>query len=137
MAGELTITNLDTGSVSLRDTEHQDDIVKFTGADTYVEGTILARDTADDKLIAYVKDGVTLGNGIPVAIITARAGVVATGAGDIAARVAVKGVFILERLVIDADGDSSNIDDGVKDELRDSGLAVALTAPERQILDNQ
>jgi len=39
----MTITNLDLGSVQLEDCVCQDETLAFPGADTYVEGTILAR----------------------------------------------------------------------------------------------
>ena len=128
-----TITNVDTGSVVLRDIENQDDTVTFAGADTFVEGTILARLTATGKLVAFVKGGAG-GNEIPKAILTYD--LTATGAGDLPARVATKGSFRKERLVIDADGDDSNIDDVVKDQLRDYGL-VPVDVSELNILDNQ
>jgi len=126
-----TVNNL--GSSILEDAEFRDDLLTFTGADTYVDGTILARDSATLKLIAYVKGGVANGNGIPKAILTYD--VVATGAGDITIRAAIHGKFRKERLVIDADGDASNVTKDVIDELRDYGL-IAIDVNELNIQDN-
>lgn len=130
----LTTTNNDLGTVLVGDAEFKDDLLTFTGADTYVEGTILARDSVSLKLIAFVKGGVANENGIPKAILTYD--VVATGAGDIAIRAGVAGVFRKEKLVIDADGDDSNVDNAVTDQLRDYGL-VPLNVDELNIQDNQ
>ena len=53
-----------------------------------------------------------------------------------AIRAGVAGKFVKERLVIDADGDATNVDDVVLDQLRSYGL-VALDVQELNILDNQ
>jgi len=126
-----TVNNL--GSAILEDAEFRDDLLTFTGADTYVDGTILARDSVSLKLIAYVKGGATNENGIPKAILTYD--VVATGAGDIAIRAGIHGKFRKERLVIDADGDASNVTNDVIDELRDYGL-IAIDVNELNVQDN-
>ena len=128
------ITNVDNGSVANGPAVHRDETLKFTGADTYAEGTILARDTGDDKLIAYVKGGVTAGNGIPNSVMTYP--VTVTGAGDVAIRAMVEGEVKKERLVIDADGDATNVDAVVIDELRARGITAVDTAQLAQ-LDNQ
>ncbi len=130
----ITITNNDLGSVILKDGEFRDDLLTFAGAGTVVEGTILARDSVSLKLVPYVKGGVTNENGIPKAVLTYD--VEATGAGDVAVRDMVSGSVRAERLVIDADGDASNIDNAVLDELRDYSL-VSIDVQELNILDNQ
>jgi len=129
----ITKTNNDTGSVVVEHGEYQDDLLTFAGADTYVEGTILARDSATLKLIAFVKGGSTNGNGVPKTVLTYE--VVATGAGDIAVRAPLSGKFVKSRLVIDADGDDSNVDAAVKDELRAFNCEV-VSATELNIYDN-
>ena len=53
-----------------------------------------------------------------------------------AVRPLVEGAVCKERLVIDADGDASNIDAAVLDELRDYSI-VAVDVKELNILDNQ
>ena len=129
-----TITNIDLGSVILQNASFRDELLTFAGAVTVVAGTILARDSVSLKLVPFVKGGATNENGIPKAIITADA--VATGAGDVAVRPGVAGEYVLERLIIDADGDGSNIDNAVIDQLRNYSL-VPIDVKELNILDNQ
>ena len=130
----LTITNLDVGSVVLKNGEFRDDLLTFAGAGTVIEGTILARDSVSLKLVPFVKGGVTNENGIPKAVLTYD--VTAAGAGDEAIRDMVSGSVRAERLVIDADGDASNIDNAGLDQLRDYSL-VSIDVQELNILDNQ
>jgi len=128
------ITNVDLGSVIFDGGVFRDELLTFAGAGTVLEGTILARDSVSELLVPFVKGGVANENGIPKALVTFD--VVATGAGDVPIRAAVGGNFRKERLVIDADGDDSNVDDVVLDELRDYGL-FATDVQELNILDNQ
>lgn len=130
----LTITNLDLGNVILQEVDARDELLTFTGAGTVLEGTILARDSVSEKLIPFVKGGSTNEDGIPKAVISYE--VVATGAGDEAIRALVAGKVRKQRLVIFADGDSSNVDDVVIDQLRDFSI-IALDVQELNILDNQ
>ena len=129
----LDITNVDTGSVELRDGEFRDDILTFTGADSYPAGTILSRLTATSKLVAFVKAG-SLGTETPVAVMVS--GVTVTGAGDENIRVLVSGVVNKDRLIIDLDGDASNIDSVVTDKLRHFGI-VPIDVEQLAELDNQ
>lgn len=130
----ITVTNVDIGNVILKDGEFRDDLLTFAGAGTVKEGTILARDSVSGKLVPYVKGGVTNENGIPKAVLTYD--VTATGAGDVAIRDMVSGSVRAQRLIIDADGDGSNVDAVVLDELRDYSL-VSIDVQELNILDNQ
>lgn len=117
----VTVTDVDLGSVIVHaDAYEHDALVTFGGADVYVAGTILARDTSTQKFIAYVKGGSSNGNGVPRAILTHE--LTATLAGDLAASVLVAGEINQRRLVIDADGDASNVDGNVRDLLRQTGL---------------
>lgn len=129
-----TITNIDVGTVIVENAKFRDELVTFAGADTFAEGTILARDSISLKLVLFVKGGVTNENGIPKAILTYP--VVATGAGDIKSRIGVSGVYRKDKLIIDADGDDSNVDAAVMDQLRSYGL-VPLDVNELNIQDNQ
>lgn len=129
-----TITNNDTGGVIFKDVEYRDDVITFAGADTFAAGTILARDSVSGKLVLFVKGGSTNENGIPKAVLTYP--VTAAGSGDKTARVAIKGQFRKDKLIIDADGDDSNIDNAVRDQLRDYGL-IAVDVSELNTLDNQ
>ena len=129
-----TIENVDLGSVILKDAQFRDGVIVFAGVATLLEGTILARDSVSLKFVPFVKGGATNENGIPKAVLTYP--VTSTGAGDVAARTGVAGSYRKERLVIDADGDDSNIDPAVIDQLRDYGL-VPIDVQELNILDNQ
>ncbi len=128
------ITNVDTGSVILVGVADKDELLTFLGVATVVEGTILARDSATLKLIPYVKGGVTNDDGIPKAIITYD--VTSVGAGDVPVRVMQAGTVDGSRLVINADGDGSNIDAAVLDGLRDYSM-VTIDVTNLSILDNQ
>jgi len=130
----LTITNNNIGNVILKDGQFRDDSLTFAGAATVVEGTILARDSVSLKLVPYVKGGATNENGIPKAVLTYD--VTATGAGDIVIRDMVSGTVRAQLLIIDADGDNSNVDNAVLDELRDYAL-ISIDVQELNILDNQ
>ena len=129
-----TITNVDLGSVIFKDAEFRDDLLTFAGAATVVEGTILARDSVSLKLVPFVKGGVTNENGIPKAVLTYD--VTAAGAGDESIRDMVSGTIRAGRLIINADGDNSNVDAAVLDQLRDYSL-VTIDVQELNILDNQ
>ena len=130
----LTTTNIDNGTVIIKNAEFKDELLTLAGADELLEGTILARDTGTLKLVLYVKGGVTTGNGIPKVILTYP--VSEAGAGDVSIRAGVAGVYRLDKLVIDADGDASNVDNAVIDQLRDYGL-TPLDVSELNIVDNQ
>lgn len=88
---------------------------------------------ADGKLVPYAIAGAG-GAQIPKAVLTYD--VTTTGAGDVAIRDMVSGAVRAERLVIDADGDDSNITDAILDQLRDYAL-VSIDVQELNILDNQ
>ena len=130
----ITVTNVDLGSVIFRDAQFRDDLLTFAGAATVLEGTILARDSVTLKLVPFVKGGATNENGIPKAVLTYD--VTAAGAGDESIRDMVSGSVRAGRLIIDADGDASNIDAEVLDQLRDYSL-ITIDVQELNIPDNQ
>lgn len=129
-----TITNVNLGDSILSDADFRDDLLTFAGAGTVAAGTILARDSVSLKLVPFVKGGITNENGIPKAVLTYD--VTAAGAGDETVRAGVAGKYRKGSLVIDADGDATNIDNAVIDQLRDYGL-VPLEVDELNIQDNQ
>lgn len=116
----ITTTSINVGSVALAGEQFRDEPLTFAGAATMVAGTILARDSSTLKLVKFVKGGATNGNGIPKAVLTYD--VTATGAGDVQVRALEKGEVNKKRLVIDADGNDSNIDGAVIDQLRAVGI---------------
>ena len=130
----LTITNNDLGNVILKDAQFRDELLTLAGADDIAEGTILARDSVSLKLVLYVKGGSTNENGIPKAVLTYDASI--AGAGDLPVRAMESGEVRAERLIIDADGDASNIDNAVLDQLRDYKI-IAVDVDELNIVDNQ
>ena len=130
----LEITNNKTRGVVIWDPVFEDDTVTAAGADTFAAGTILARDSVSLKLVLFVKGGVTNENGIPKAVLTED--LVFAGAGDLPARPMVGGRVRAGDLIIDADGDATNVDAAVLDELRDYGI-VGLSTTQLAELDNQ
>ena len=130
MATLLTDTSLVMG-----DHEDRRETVAFAGTDTFVYGTIFSRSTASGKLALYVKGGATDGNGVPVAILL-ESSINRTGSGD------VTGVLVLtsgkvrkDKLVIDADGNSTNIDAVVMSLLQSQGISVT-TALDHAVANN-
>lgn len=130
----LTIANVDTGSVVLDNASYENDTFTAAGAGTTPAGTILARATSSAKLIPYVKGGSTDGDGIPVAVLSYD--VEATAAGDVSIRPLVGGEVRKQRLIIAADGDASNVDKVVEDLLRDYSI-IAISVDELTQYDNQ
>ncbi len=130
----ITITNNDLNSPILEEACHRDELLTFAGAGTVVAGTILARDSVSGSLVPYVVGGTTNEDGIPKAIITYD--VVADAAGDVPVRAGVSGKYRKEKLVVDADGDGSNITAAILDSLRVYDL-VPIDVEELNIVDNQ
>jgi hypothetical protein len=130
--GDPVITNNQKSSLVINDPTYVDEI--FTGgADTLLANTILARDTGTLLLVLFVKGGSTTGNGIPCCILPTATVI---GATDQNVRVLQSGVVREDQLVIDADGDSSNVDGAVRDQLRQLAIIVK-PVQELNILDNQ
>lgn len=130
----IEIQNNSTVGVVLFEPVFKDEIITAAGADVFAAGTILARDSISLKLVLFVKGGSTNENGIPKAVLTQE--LEFTGAGDLTVKVMVGGQVRTSHLIIDADGDASNIDAAVLDELRDYGI-VGLSTTQLAELDNQ
>jgi len=69
----ITTTNCDLGTVILKDAKFDDVSLKFPSADTYVEGTILARKHVADAVVVVA--GTNTGNGT-VTLATVAAGTI-------------------------------------------------------------
>jgi len=121
-------------SVTAGDEVFRPELLTFAGAATVLKGCILARDSVSLKLVPFVKGGSTNQNGIPKAVITYD--VTATGAGDIPVNALVGGKVEGGKLIINADGNGSNIDAAVIDQLRDYGIDVLPAATQLNIADN-
>jgi hypothetical protein len=119
---DFDLTKIDNGSVELKNGEFRDEVYNFSGADELAAGTILARHTGTLKLQKYVKGGSSNGNGTPVAVLTYA--VSKDGSGDVAMRPLIHGCVNKNRLVIDADGDASNVDATVLDLLAKTGIVA-------------
>lgn len=131
----ITISNIDNNSPILRNAQFQDGLLTVAGAKNILAGTILAVDSVSKKFVYFEKGGTTNENGIPKAILAYP--VTATGAGDIPVRVGISGEYRKEKLVIEEDDDDSNIDQDVKDQLRDYSLIPVNAADRLNIYDNQ
>lgn len=123
MMTNIRTAHIDIGAIEIDGAVHHDETVTFDGEDTYLPGTILARDTVTDKLVPYVKGGNTNGDGVPCAVLTYE--LYRSTAGDVYARVLVSGHVNRHRLVIHADGDGSNVDETVLDLLRARGIVAS------------
>lgn len=107
--------------------------VTDAGTDFIVGDKFSLTVAADGKLTPFAIAGAG-GAQVPKFILTYD--VTAAGAGDEAIRAGVSGKYRKERLIIDADGDGSNITDAILDQLRDYSL-VPIDVQELNILDNQ
>ncbi|HET7539997.1 MAG TPA: head decoration protein [Polyangiaceae bacterium] len=111
-----TSTSIDQGFIGLGDNSFKDELVKFAGAATLLAGTIMARAVSDSTLIPYVIGGSSDGNGVPCAVIAEP--LTATGAGNLPFRAIISGSVNRNRLVVNADGNGSNITKAIEDQLR-------------------
>lgn len=135
MMADPVITNIDNSNVIFKAPQFDmNATITFAGADTFASGTILAVDSVSLKYVLFVKGGVTNENGIPKGVLTYD--VVATGAGDEKGQVLIAGSVRKEKLIIDADGDDSNVDKAVLDELRDYSIIPEFVTDVSE-LDNQ
>ena len=98
-----------------------------------VDDTATLTVAADGKIVPFAIAGAG-GAQIPLEILTYD--VTATGAGNEAIRAGISGQYRKELLIIDADGDGSNITDAILDQLRDHSL-IPIDVQELNILDNQ
>lgn len=94
----LTITNNTLSTVILKNAVHDDIILKFPGADTYVEGTILARKQVADAITAVADVGNTGDGTFTLASVIAGDVIPLVGAYNLECTFAVTngGVFKLE-----------------------------------------
>ena len=88
---------------------------------------------ADGKLVPYAIDGAG-GVQLPLAVLLNE--LTSTGAGDLPDRPIIAGRVRRGDLVIDADGDASNLTDAIVDQLRDVSI-IALATLQLAELDNQ
>lgn len=118
----ITIDKNDVGAILLSEGVFADELLTLAGAGTIKAGTILARSTSTLKMVKFVKGGSSNGNGVPCCVLPYE--LISTGAADYSVRVLMAGKVSKKRLVIDADGDDTNIDGAVRDQLRDFALVT-------------
>jgi hypothetical protein len=94
----ITIENIDTGSVIIEDEKFNDVILAFPGADTYAEGTILARKQVADAIVVAADAGNTGDGTVTLASVIAGDTIPLVGAYNLEVVGAVTngGVFKLE-----------------------------------------
>ena len=129
----MQVENIDLSSPIIGQHLDRNDTLTFAGTATVKAFTILARSTATNKLVPYVKGGVTAGNGIPGWILLHDSS--RTGAGDMPVVVCV-GKFDVGGLIIAADGGATNIDAAVVDALKDAGI-YTMKINNLSVTDNQ
>ena len=134
----LNITNNNGATLVIQSNgvpSYRDGIFTAAAAKVYPLGTILAVDSVSLKYVEFVKGGTTNENGIPKAILGEQLDTTA-GAGDFTVRPLVSATVNKNLLVIDADGDNSNADLEVIDQLRDYTIIVE-DVDELAFYDNQ
>jgi hypothetical protein len=130
----LTITNIDTSSLIVKDGEFEDGTLAFGSPTTILAGTILARDSVSLKYVVYTPGIATNEHDVAKAVLSYE--LVIEDAADVPVRPMITGVVRKDKLVIEADGDDSNVDALVRDQLRDYNIAV-VDVNELGQLDNQ
>lgn len=88
----LTVTNNDLGTVIIADALFDDNIIQFPGADTYVEGTIMARKQVADAIVAAADGGNTGTGTVTLASVIA---------GDV---IPLVGAYVFENTAVVAEG---------------------------------
>lgn len=111
-----TTSNIDYGHFILGGEQFDDHLLTFGAGATYLAGTVLARDTSTLKWVIYVVGGSANGNGTPRGVLAGD--VTRADAGDMPARVLIKGDVNKKRLIVAAAGDDSTITKLIEDSLR-------------------
>lgn len=128
----ITTTFYDQGGIVIGNPEYEDGLLSFSGADTFVAGTILAQTGVDPTTRYWIPCDPTASDGseIPMGILTVES--VRTGAGTNPVRVLISGKVRRDKLLFD---NGEAVTDFVADDLRDFGI-LALEVDETNILDN-
>jgi len=132
VAGGLTLT-VGAGAATVLEAGGLQFTITDGATDFVVGDTATLTVAADGKMVPFAIAGA---GGAQIPLEVATYDVVATGAGDVPIRGMVSGSVRKERLIIDADGDGSNITDAILDQLRDFSI-VSTDVQELNIQDNQ
>lgn len=122
--GDALLTTFVVKGITFVVTEGSTD---FAAADFFTATVV-----ANEKLAVFAIGGVA-GLGVPVAI--SPNDLTKGSSGDFSARVQIAGDTLLSRLIIAADGDASNIDDVIRDQLRNVGIN-SFESKQLQAVDN-
>lgn len=132
VAGNLTLT-VGAGAATVFQAAGLQFTVTDGGTDFVAGDGYTLTVAAGGNLVAFATDGAG-GAQIPKAVL--RDDLTAAGAGDLPARPIVGGRIRSGDLVIDADGDASNVTAAILDQLRDYGI-ISLSTTQLAALDNQ
>ncbi len=116
MSNKVVTQNNMRRQVGYDDPTYRDRTFTAAAAKTYPLGTLLS-DDGTGKLVVYVKGGDPA-----VAVLAVDTTVAA--AGDVLVRPLVAGKCLQDQLIIDADGDGSNVDITEVESLRDFSIIV-------------
>ena len=122
--GNALVTTFNEAGLTMAITEGSTD---FVATDTFTMVVV-----ANGLMVPFVVGGVA-GAGVPIEVLSYD--VVAAGAGDEPCRPAISGEVRKEKLIINADGDGSNITDAILDQLRGFTI-VSQDVNELNIADN-
>jgi hypothetical protein len=121
MSENININEIDCTPLSGKDAGFRDGQLQVGLAEVFKKGTILAIN-ASGVYIPFVKGGAAPAD-VPVAILTSDVDATA-GAGTFPIRPQIKGECRLAKLIIHADGDNSNVDSAVINQLQDYNVTV-------------
>ena len=131
VASDLIMT-VGAGAATVFETAGLQFTVTDGGTDFSAGDSFTLTVAADGKLVPYAIAGAG-GAQIPNSVLLNE--LTSTGAGDLPDRPIIAGRVRRGDLVIDADGDASNLTDAIVDELRDIGI-IALSTTQLAELDN-
>ena len=126
----IVITDCDNTPLARVGANYQDETLALAASapDRVVKaGTLMARTIATGKTAVYVKGGDPVVNGVAFAVLAADVCDDAGAGGDFPCRPLVTGEVTASQLIIDADGDNSNIEAVEVDSLRDFSILVVQT----------
>lgn len=132
VAEKLTMT-VGAGAATVFEVAGMTFTITDAGTDFALADKFTLTVVANDKMVVFALIGLG-GAQFPKAVLSSA--VVATGAGDLPIRPVVSGQVRKEKLIIDLDGDGSNVDVTVLDQLRDYGI-IPIDVTELNVLDNQ
>lgn len=117
----MTVTNQDNGALIIAHHRTRPETFRAGGAATYAVGTLLARNTTDNKLHPFANGGAN-GTGTPIALLLEE--VVATGAADFPIDALIYGRVRKDKLVINGQSDLAQLTVARIDALAALGIEI-------------